>query len=99
MGGDVLEEVGASLRVAQVGHGDELQAGLLAALVMGAQHHARDPSEFIDGHFDHLSKLLTTATMFSAVKTKCLKTSAAGADSPKRSMPTTAPSRPTYLRQ
>ena len=33
------------------------------------------------------------------VKPKCRNSSAAGADSPKRSMPITAPSRPTYLRQ
>lgn len=35
----------------------------------------------------------------SGVNPKNLNTSPAGADSPKVSMPTTAPSRPTYLRQ
>ena len=39
------------------------------------------------------------ATTFSTVKPKCLKTAGAGADSPKRSMPTTAPSPRTYFHQ
>src|SRR2546421_587423 len=73
---------------------------LLAALVMGAQHHASDPSEAVDGYFNrHFNTLLTALATFSGVKPKNLKRSAAGADSPKRSMPTTAPSRPTYFLQ
>ena len=39
------------------------------------------------------------ATAASTVSPSACATSAAGADSPKRSMPTTSPSRPTYLRQ
>src|SRR5690349_1089414 len=39
------------------------------------------------------------ATTSSTVKPKYLNSASAGADAPKRSMPTTAPSRPTYLRQ
>ena len=39
------------------------------------------------------------AATCSTVKPKCLNNSPAGADSPKRSMPTTSPSSPTYLRQ
>ncbi|ENO90399.1 Permease protein PstA [Thauera linaloolentis 47Lol = DSM 12138] len=42
---------------------------------------------------------LTAAATASAVMPKSLNSSPAGADSPKRSMPTTSPSRPTYLRQ
>src|SRR6185436_14233866 len=49
------------------------------------------------------STRFTVAAMFSAVKPKNLKSAAAGADSPKRSRPTTAPrgssAAPTYLRQ
>src|SRR5688500_2862998 len=47
--------------------------------------------------------LRTAAATFSAVNPKCLNSAPAGADSPKRSMPTTAPrgssAAPTYLRQ
>jgi hypothetical protein len=42
---------------------------------------------------------LATATTFSTVKPKCGINASIGADAPKRSMPTTPPSRPTYLRQ
>src|SRR3569832_21854 len=47
----------------------------------------------------HAKTDFTAVTTFSGVKPKCLNKTPAGADSPKVSMPTTAPSRPTYLRQ
>src|SRR5436190_1931357 len=100
MGGVVFQEMGVRRGVAEVVDGDELQALLLATLVMGAQHHAPNTAESIDRNLDrHLSTLLTASATRAGVKPKCLNNSAAGADSPKRSMPTTAPSRPTYLRQ
>src|SRR6185312_14735896 len=97
--GVVLQQVGVGLGVAQVVDRDELQIVLLAALVVSAQHHAADASKSVDGYLDHPNMLLTTSATRSGVKPKCLKSSPAGADSPKRSMPTTLPSRPTYLRQ
>src|SRR5216117_4454784 len=88
----VLQQVGVGLGIAQVVDGHELQAVLLAALVVGAQHHSSDPSEAVDRHLDsHFKMLLTALATFSGVKPKNLKRSPAGADSPKRSMPTTAP--------
>ena len=42
---------------------------------------------------------LTVFTTFSTVKPKCLSNTPPGADSPNVSIPTTAPSKPTYLRQ
>src|SRR5438128_2540124 len=96
----VLQEVRIGRGVAQVVDGDELQAVLLVALVIGAEDVASDSPESVDGYLDcHASKLLTAFATFSGVKPKCLKRSPAGADSPNRSRPTTAPSRPTYLRQ
>src|SRR6185312_9449965 len=41
----------------------------------------------------------TAATTASTVKPKYLNNASAGADAPNVSMPTTWPSRPTYLRQ
>ena len=41
----------------------------------------------------------TTEVKFSAVKLKCLKTAPAGADSPYRSTPSTAPLARTYFHQ
>src|SRR6185503_11472613 len=99
----VPQEMRVGLRIAQVVDGHELQAVLLAAFVVGAQDIPADAAETVDCYLDHRldsPKVLRTAfAMFSAVKPKCLKRSPAGADSPKRSMPTTAPSSPTYLRQ
>src|SRR5512144_1072380 len=99
----VLEQVRVGLRVAQVVDGDELQVvpyPTLRALVGRAQDVAADAAETVDGYLDgHDRMLLTAIATFSGVKPKCLKSSGAGADSPKRPMPTTAPSSPTYLRQ
>src|SRR5712671_4906037 len=87
-------------RVAQVVDGDELQAMLLVALVVGAKNVAADAAKTVDGYLDrHPITLLTAFATFSGVKPKCLNRSPAGADSPNRSRPTTTPSRPTYLRQ
>src|SRR6476660_6240925 len=97
--GVVLQQVGVGLRVAQVVDRHELQGVLLAAFIVGPQHHASDASKTVDRYLDHPNMLLTTSATRSGVKPKCLKSSPAGADSPKRSMPTTLPSRPTYLRQ
>src|SRR5207244_8602745 len=100
MRGVVLQQVGVGPGVAQVVDRHELQAVLLAALVVRPQYHSPDPSEAVDRHLDsHFKMLLTALATFSGVKPKNLKRSPAGADSPKRSMPTTAPSRPTYFLQ
>ena len=53
--GVVLEQVGVGLRVAEVVDRDELKLVLLAALVVGAQDHAADAAESVDGYFDHLN--------------------------------------------
>src|SRR2546425_11135723 len=61
----VLQQVGVGLGVAQVVDGQELQAVLLAALVMGAQDHAPDPAEAVDGYLNrHFNTLLTALTTF-----------------------------------
>ena len=52
--GVVLQQVRVGLRVAQVVDRDELQLVLLAAFVVGAQHHAPDAAESVDGYLDHL---------------------------------------------
>jgi len=49
----VLEQVGVGRRVAEIVDGDELQAVLLSALVMGAQDVAPDAPEPVDGNLDH----------------------------------------------
>ena len=60
--GVVLQEVSVGRGVAQVVHRDELQPVLLAALVVGAQHHAADAAESVDGNLDrHFSTLLTAS--------------------------------------
>src|SRR6185503_6005104 len=98
--GIVREQVRIDLRIAQVVECDELKVVLLTVFVMGAQDVAPDAAEAVDRYLEgHVRTLLTAFTTFSGVKPKCLKTSAAGADSPNVSMPTTAPSMPTYLRQ
>ena len=106
--GVVLQQVGVGLRVAQVVDRDELQivfflAAFTHCFIVGPQHHASDAPKTVDGYLDHPlihpKRLLTASATRSGVKPKCLKSSPTGADSPKRSMPTTLPSRPTYLRQ
>src|SRR5258706_6177880 len=104
--GVVLQQVRIGGGVAEVVDRDELQAVLLAAFIVGAEDVAADAPESVDGYLDRhvllafqLRMLLTAFATFSGVKPKCLKRSPAGADSPNRSRPTTAPSRPTYLRQ
>src|SRR5262249_5717262 len=51
------------------------------------------------GYFDPPPTRFAAPTTSSTVKPKYLNSASAGADAPKRSMPITAPSRPTYLRQ
>src|SRR4051812_36575544 len=80
--GVVFEKVGIRLRVAQIVQRDELQAVLLAALVMRPQDVAPDAPKTVDCNLDHRITLLTTFATFSGVKPKCLKRCAAGADSP-----------------
>ena len=53
VGGVVLEQVGVGLRVAEVVDRDELKLVFLAALVVGAQNHAADAAESVDGYLDH----------------------------------------------
>src|SRR5690606_25856097 len=110
----VLREVGIRLGVAQIVDRNDLDVMLLAAFVVGAQHVTADTAVAIDGNSDgHVFillwrggldsqaaiTLLTASVTASAVMPKCLNSAPAGADSPNVSMPTTAPSRPTYLRQ
>ena len=45
------------------------------------------------------AKLIAASTTRSTVMPKCRYSASAGAEAPKLSMPITAPSRPTYLRQ
>src|SRR5690349_13274074 len=89
--GVVLQQVGVGLGVAQVVDRDELQPVLLATFIVGPQHHASDASKTVDGYLYHPlihpKRLLTASATRSGVKPKCLKSSPAGADSPKRSMP------------
>ena len=81
--GVVLQQVGVRVGVAEVVNGDELQAVLLAAFVMRAQDHTADAPETVDRNLDgHFTMLLTASATFAGVKPKCLKRSAAGADSP-----------------
>src|SRR5207302_8729187 len=81
--GVVLQQVRVGGGVAQVVDGDELQPVLPAALVVGAQHHAADATESVDGNLDrHFSTLLTASATRAGVKPKCLNNSPAGADSP-----------------
>ena len=86
VGGVVLQQVRVGLGIAEVVDGDELQPVLLLSLIVGAKNHAPNPSESVDRDFDHCLispiTLLTTFATLSAVKPKCLNTSAAGADSP-----------------
>src|SRR5690606_20317942 len=101
----VAGQVGVGARVAQVVDGDDLDVMLLAAFVVGAQNVAADAAIAIDGntygHWDapFCKTCSTVLTTRCAVRSKCLNSAPAGADSPKPSRPTTAPSRPTYLYQ
>jgi hypothetical protein len=48
----VFEQMGVGRGIAQVVDGDELQAVLLVALVVGAKDIASDPPETVDRYFD-----------------------------------------------
>jgi hypothetical protein len=104
--GVVLEHIGQIVGLQQVVDADHLD--ILEILRRGAEHHAADAAEsvdtYLDGHVRSLQfkTLLTAAATLSAVRPKNLNASLAGALSPNRSMPTTAPpwsAAPTYLRQ
>src|SRR4051794_27176980 len=69
----VFEKVGIRLRVAQVVQRDELQAVLLAALIMRPEDVAPNAPKTVDCNLDHRITLLTTLATFSGVKPKCLK--------------------------
>src|SRR5690606_23219616 len=80
--------------------GHHLEAGGQAPLVDRPEHRAPDTAETVDGEVCHQgSSASTRATMMASVKPKYLNSSPAGAEAPKVVMPTTSPSRPTYLRQ
>jgi hypothetical protein len=55
--GVVLQQVRVGLGIAEVVHRDETKVVLLSAfthsLIVGAQHHAPDSSESVDGYLDH----------------------------------------------
>ena len=107
--GVVARQMRVGLRVAEVVDRDELQVVLFAAFIVRAQDVAADAAVTVDRYsnahsgtpkgFSQRKTLLTAFTTLSTVKPKYSKSLAPGADSPYRSIPTTAPSRPTYLRQ
>ena len=90
-------------RIAEVIEGHHVELAGTAGFVDSAKDVATDTTVAVDADLDchgsvlqfYFSTVLATATTLSVVKPKCSKSSPAGADSPKRSRPTTAPAVPT----
>src|SRR5690554_2088091 len=100
VGGVVAGQVADGVDIRQFVDGDHPEPRGQAALVDRPEQRAPDPAEAVDGETRHQpSNACTRATTLSSVKPKYLNSSPAGAEAPNVVMPTTSPSRPTYLRQ
>ncbi len=102
--GVVLREMGIGLRVAQVVDRDDLDFPRALRLEQRPQDVAPDAPVTVDAHLDShdsLFYLVRTCSIcfatLSAVKPKCGNRSVALPEAPKRSMPITSPSMPTYF--
>src|SRR3954453_5248867 len=76
--------------------GRTVRADMSEIQAVGISAYADTPGQDKEGTVEPSP---ATSPTCSAVKPKYFITAPPGADSPKRSMPTTAPSRPTYLYQ
>jgi hypothetical protein len=97
----VAGEVRQRLQVGELIECHQFQTliGILRAFEERTQYTAPDAANSIDGEARAQSSSSTVSMMWSAVKPKCFSTAGPGADSPKEVIPTTLPSRPTYLYQ
>src|SRR5690606_29975826 len=79
--------------------GGSLAAGLLSVERSLLRSTAQRRKSGLRPRRQILQSAFAASTIASAVKPKCSNSTPPGALAPKRSMPTTAPSRPTYWRQ
>ena len=100
VGAVITGQVGDGVQVSRLVNGNNAQLLSQERLIERPQYTAANTAITIDRQSDHQSmQSSTAATTASAVMPKNLNSSPAGADSPKLSIPTMRPSRPTYLYQ